>query len=290
MKVLLFGARGQVGRALVGTRPDGTELLPVDRSKCDLAQEGDVASIIAANRPDLVINAAAYTAVDRAESEPGVARLINGAAPGWIAAAASAVGARTIHLSTDFVFDGRGSRPYRPDHAMAPLGVYGRTKAEGELAVATADSAALIVRTAWVYADQGTNFVRTMLRLMRERDQVRVVADQIGTPTHARSLAHALWLLIAGGHAGIHHYTDAGTASWYDFAMAIGEEGAALGLLEREPLIVPISTEDYPTPALRPAYSVLDKTATWSALGGVAPHWRVSLRRCLREISAGGTQ
>jgi dTDP-4-dehydrorhamnose reductase len=182
------------------------------------------------------------------------------------------------------VFDGNSSRPYRPNDQVGPISVYGRSKLQGEDAVAAADPDALIVRTAWVYAAQGTNFVNTMLRLMRERDRLGIVADQIGTPTYAASLARALWTLAQAGATGIHHYTDAGVASWYDFAVAIEEEARDLGLLAQAVQVEPIATADYPTPARRPAYSVLDKSATWAALGGPAPHWRNNLRFMLREL------
>jgi dTDP-4-dehydrorhamnose reductase len=182
-----------------------------------------------------------------------------------------------VHVSTDFVFDGKASSPYAPDAPTRPLGVYGATKRDGEIA---AGADALIVRTAWVYAAAGNNFVRTMLRLMAERDEVRVVADQIGTPTHAASLARAIWALAAAGSTGHYHWTDAGAASWYDFAVAIQEEALALGLLSRAVPIVPIRTVDYPTPAQRPAFSILDKTTTW-AITGPARHWRAELRDCL---------
>ena len=196
--------------------------------------------------------------------------------------------ARLIQISTDFVFDGAASTPYLPDAATNPLGVYGRTKLEGET-FARGAALSSVIRTAWVYAAEGSNFVHTMLRLMGSRDEVRVVADQIGTPTHAAGLARAIWALVtvegSGGLRGhkLLHWTDAGVASWYDFAVAIQEEALALGLLERAVPVVSIATQDYPTPARRPAYSVLDKSATW-AITGPARHWRVELRECLAEI------
>lgn len=284
MKALIFGAGGQVGRALVSRAPDAAEMVALDRSGCDIADRAAIERAVAAAAPDIVFNAAAYTAVDKAESEAEVAARLNGAAPGWLAAAARGVGARVVHISTDFVFDGTLARPYRPDDAVNPLGVYGRTKLDGERAVAAAASDALIVRTAWVYAASGANFVRTMLNLMRSRDRLNVVSDQIGTPTHAATLAGALWQLAGVGATGIHHWTDAGVASWYDFAVAIQEEALAIGLLDRPIPVDPIATADYPTPARRPACAVLDKSATWSLLGAPAPHWRASLRRCLREM------
>lgn len=288
MKALILGAGGQVGRALIDTAPAAVELVPLGRQDCDAGDRAAVERAVAAAVPGLVLNAAAYTAVDRAESEPEAAARLNAEAPGWIAAVARSAGARFVHISTDFVFDGTSGTPYGPEHPTHPQSVYGRTKRDGELAVQAADPAALIVRTAWVYAAQGSNFVRTMLRLMGERDRLTIVADQVGTPTHAASLADALWRLAAAGASGIHHYTDAGVASWYDFAVAIHEEALEAGLLGRPTLIVPIATADYPTPARRPAYSVLDKSATWAALGAPAPHWRASLRTCLKAMSRNG--
>jgi len=288
VKALVTGAGGQLGRALQATAPAGVDLTALDRAALDIGDAPAVAARVHAIAPDLVINAAAYTAVDKAESDGAAARRINAEAPGHLATAAAAIGARFIHVSTDFVFDGTSGAPYRPDHPTAPLGVYGATKLAGEQAVQAAHPTALIVRTAWVYGDTGHNFVRTMLRLMAERDEVRVVADQIGTPTYATGLARALWALDAAGAAGIHHWTDSGAASWYDFAVAIQEEALGLGLLARAVPVVPIATSAYPTPARRPSYSVLDKSAAVALVGGPAPHWRVHLREMLGVIKTHG--
>jgi dTDP-4-dehydrorhamnose reductase len=288
LKALIFGATGQVGAALAACVPQGVELVALDRRASDFARDGDVERAVNRAQPDLVINAAAYTAVDRAETEESLAERINGVAPGRIAAAAKDCGARFIHISTDFVFDGSGSHPYLPEDQAAPLGAYGRTKLAGERAVAASYPKALIVRTAWVYAARGTNFLNTMLRLMRERDEIAVVDDQVGTPTYVRSLAVALWKLSAMPSSGVLHYTDSGVASWYDFAVAIAEEGAAAGLLDRPVTVRPIASKDYPTPAHRPAYSVLDKRTTWELLGKAAPHWRACLREAIGELKADG--
>jgi len=284
MKALILGAGGQLGRALAETAPAGTELVALDRSACDIGDPDQVQAAVAAAMPAILFNAAAYTAVDRAESEPDLARRLNADAAGAIAAAARAAGARLVHVSTDFVFGGAAATPRAPGDPVDPQGVYARTKQAGEQSVAAADPDALIVRTAWIYAARGANFVNTMLRLMAERDEVRVVADQIGTPTWARSLARALWALAEGGARGVHHYTDAGVASWYDFAVAIEEESRAAGLRDRPVRVVPVKTADYPVPAPRPVYSVLDKSATWALLGGPAPHWRTNLRENMREL------
>ena len=285
MKALIVGGGGQLGRSLAVTAPKDVEVVIRDRSTLDITDPSAVGAIIEAVRPDLLLNAAAYTAVDKAESEEDAARAVNATAVGVLADAARKVGARFGHVSTDFVFDGRAGVPYRPDSPTAPLGAYGRSKLAGERA---AGSEALIVRTAWVYAATGNNFVRTMLRLMASHPQVRVVADQIGTPTYAPGLAGAFWALAEQDARGIYHYTDSGAASWYDFAVAIQEEALAIGLLGSAVPILPITTADYPTPAVRPYYSVLEKSKTWSALGAPAPHWRVNLRVMLSEIRTNG--
>ena len=284
MKVLVTGADGQLGRLLRATAPAGMQVTAWTRADLDIGDAVAVGERIGRLAPELILNAAAYTAVDKAESEPELAVRVNAEGPAHLAAAAREVGARLVQVSTDFVFDGLSSSPYRPDAATAPLGVYGRTKREGELAVLAAlPDHSLIVRTAWVYAAEGRNFLHTMLRLMRERGVVRVVADQVGTPTAARPLAQALWQLAARGATGIHHWTDAGVASWYDFAVAIAEEAVVFGLLPGGVTVTPIATVDYPTPARRPAYSVLDKTSLASF--GLTPiHWRQSLRATLQEV------
>ncbi|KPF77627.1 dTDP-4-dehydrorhamnose reductase [alpha proteobacterium AAP81b] len=277
MRALIAGAAGQLGRALQASAPAGVTVIAPAEADFDITSRDAVAAVVAAAAPDVIFNAAAYTAVDKAEGDAEAAMRINADAVGNLAA----TGVRLVHVSTDFVFDGSAGRPYAPDAATNPLGVYGATKLAGEIA---AGPEALIVRTAWVYAARGNNFVATMLRLMRERPELRVVADQIGTPTHAAGLARALWALTAADTRGIYHWTDAGACSWYDFAVAIGEEALALELLDKAVPVLPIRTEDYPTPARRPAYSVLDKTATW-AITGPARHWRAELRDCLREMA-----
>jgi dTDP-4-dehydrorhamnose reductase len=281
MKVLITGANGQLGRALQATAPLGVSIIAAGSAELDIGDAAAVDALLLAERPDAIFNAAAYTAVDKAESEEALATRTNAEGVANLARGAAAIGARLVHVSTDFVFNGLSGVPYLPDAPTAPLGVYGRTKRQGELA---AGPDALIVRTAWVYGSRGGNFVRTMLRLMAERDEVRVVADQIGTPTFAASLADALWRLHAAGAKGLFHYTDSGAASWYDFAVAIQEEALAIGLLQHAVPVIPIATSDYPTPAARPHYSVLDKSATFALLGGAAPHWRVNLRKMLKDI------
>lgn len=285
MKALILGAGGQLGRALVATAPATVQAIGFTSGQLDITDAAAVACAVDLAQPTVILNAAAYTAVDRAEQDQFVAHAVNALAVEHLAAAARKADASLLHVSTDFVFDGTSGTPYTPDASTNPLSVYGHTKLAGELA---AGPDALVVRTAWVYAAQPGNFVHTMLRLMADRDEVRVVADQIGTPTWATSLAEALWRLAPMQITGVLHYTDSGAASWYDFAVAIHEEALALGILQRPVRIVPITTANYPTPARRPTYSILDKTATFQALGGPAPHWRENLRLMLKEYSKNG--
>jgi dTDP-4-dehydrorhamnose reductase len=285
VKVVVTGAGGQVGRALGDSVPSAVELIRYSHKELDIGDRDAVASCLQRVKPDVIVNAAAYTAVDRAESEPERARLINTAGPQHLAAAARECGARLLHISTDFVFNGRSSTPYVPESPTDPLGVYGLTKRDGEQAVLRAlPERSVVLRTAWIYAAEGSNFVRTMLRVMRANGSARVVADQIGTPTAAVSLAQVLWKLAGDPQlSGIHHWTDAGVASWYDFAVAIAEEGAQLGLVSPQVTVVPISTSDYPTAARRPGYSVLDKSSL-ASLKLTPVHWRKRLRAVLGQI------
>jgi dTDP-4-dehydrorhamnose reductase len=287
MKVVITGSNGQVGRALLKSTPGGLTAVGLTHAQLDIGDPQAAASVIQAHRPDLIVNAAAYTAVDKAETEPEAAERANTTGPLNLAVAAAATGARLIHLSTDFVFDGLTSRPYATDAPTNPQSIYGRTKRGGEDAVMRSlPDRSVVLRTAWVYASQGNNFVRTMLRLMREKGAVRVVADQVGTPTTASSVAEVIWALAARPDMhGIHHWTDAGVASWYDFAVAIAEESAALGLLPPGVRVDPIATEEYPTPAKRPSYSVLDKRSLLAQLPVKACHWRGNLRAVLKEMS-----
>ncbi|WP_353216599.1 dTDP-4-dehydrorhamnose reductase [Sandarakinorhabdus sp.] len=282
MKVLVAGSGGQLGRALAATAPTGVTLIAPPEAEFDICNASEVAAVVAATAPDLVVNAAAWTAVDKAEAEEAAALAVNATAVGYLAAAAAGCGARFVQVSTDYVFDGEACRPYAPDTPPAPASAYGRTKLAGEFAAQAQHPAPLIIRTAWVYAAAGNNFVRTMLRLMAERDEVRVVGDQIGTPTHAASLARAIWGLHS--HSGVFHWTDAGVASWHDFAVAIQDEALALGLLTRRVPVIPIPSSAYPTPARRPAWSVLDKSSSW-AITGPARHWRHELVDCLHAMA-----
>lgn len=283
MRVLVLGSKGQLGRQLTACAPADAVVTQHDIDTLDICDHAAIRDCVETSAPAIIFNAAAYTNVDGAEAEEELAQKINGEAVSVLATAARDLGAKLVHVSTDYVFDGLSGRPYSPDAPTGPVSAYGRTKLAGERA---AGDAALIVRTAWVYSVTGGNFVRTMLRLFRERPEVRVVADQIGTPTYAPDLARALWALAQQGATGIYHYTDSGAASWYDFAVAIQEEALALGLLDAPVPIVPIPTSGYPTPATRPHYSVLDSLKTMAALGSPAPHWRANLRVMLRTISS----
>jgi len=287
MKVLIAGKNGQLAWELQRSKPDGVDCLALGSAELDISREDQVRRQMEEFRPRVVINAAAYTAVDKAESESQRAFAVNRDGAAHLAAAARDLGARLIQVSTDFVFDGLDSRPYLPAAKAGPTGVYGASKLAGEKRVKEITRDYVILRTAWVYSAHGSNFVKTMLRLMAERSELGVVADQIGTPTWAWGLARAIWQMSAMELSGVYHWTDAGAASWYDFACAIHDEARELGLLTRDVAISPIATSDYPTPAQRPPYSVLDKTSTWKALDSKPQHWRHALRKMLLEIKNG---
>ena len=286
-KALITGAHGQVGWELQDTSPPGWQVIACGSRDLDVTNAAAVHAAMERERPAVVMQVAAYTYVDRAERELEQAQAVNVTGALNVAAAATRIGARTIHLSTDFVFDGKQDHPYTPDAPPNPLSVYGRTKLAGEQEVMGATlGAALIVRTAWVYSVHGRNFVRTMLRLMKERPSIQVVHDQVGTPTWGRALAEALWRAADNRDLhGIVHWTDAGVASWYEFALAIQEEALALGLLPKPVSVCPIRSEEFPAAARRPPYSVLDKGSGWAALGGPARHWRENLRSMLQRLA-----
>ena len=287
MKVLITGAAGQIGRALIRSAPQDANVVACGRAELDFTSEQSIRSAVADIRPDVVINAAAYTAVDKAESDAAVARTVNADAVRWLAEAVVRTPAsRLLHISTDFVFDGTHSSPYATDAPVRPLGVYGETKLAGERAVAEIlGDRGLVLRTSWVYDATGRNFLNTMLRFMREGKPLRVVVDQVGTPTAADSIATVLWRFAQRPElSGVWHWSDAGVASWYDFAVAIGEEATSLGLTRGEASVTPIATSEYPTPAKRPAFSALDKRATVEVLKLAPVHWRQQLRRVMKEI------
>jgi dTDP-4-dehydrorhamnose reductase len=285
VKVLLTGASGQLGQALIASCPAGMELMALRRKDLDLADTEACRRVVAQHRPAWVLNAGAYTAVDRAESEPELAHAVNAAAPMAFAEVLADQGGRLLQISTDFVFSGKQGSPYRPDQTPEPLGVYGASKAAGE-AAALRLPGALVLRTGWVYGPVGSNFCRTMLRLMGEREQLGVVADQVGCPTSTITLAEACWRATRVEGSRFLHWSDAGAASWYDFAVAIAELSQALGLLASPARIQPITTADYPTPARRPGYSLLDCTATRALLDLEPVHWRSALTQVLRRIAS----
>lgn len=304
MKVLLFGANGQVGHALraalapvgrvVATTRSGTLDDGIACESVDFDRPDTLAEIVARIAPNAVVNAAAYTAVDRAESDRDAAFRANADAPAALAAACARAGIPLIHYSTDYVFDGTATRPYREDDATAPLGVYGASKLAGEEAIRDSGARHAILRTAWVYAAHGKNFMRTMLRLAAEREELRVVADQVGSPTTADWIAAATvpalraMLDDSARSIGIRHLTAAGDTTWHGFATAIVEGAHARGLIARKPTVVPIATADYPTPARRPAYSVLDNGRLAAELGLKSPHWAEDLNRALASIARAG--
>lgn len=285
MKVLITGANGQLGGALQRTAPAHADLNAIDVEDVDLTDHAMLRARLAVEAPDVILNAAAYTAVDKAESDEALARAINADAVAIMVEAMASTGGKLVHVSTDFVFDGKSPRAYRPDDPRGPISAYGRTKAEGEDHLRPED---LLVRTAWVYEAGGANFVRTMIRLMNERSELGVVADQIGSPTWATGLAKTIWALVDAGASGTFHHSDDGEISWYDFAVAIAEEAYALGLIAAMPTIRPITTADYPTPAARPAFSLLDCSATRALLGDAPVPWRDNLRIMLKEEASLG--
>lgn len=298
MTSLVFGANGQVGQELLralaplgevqsttrsGALPDGRACL-----QADFADAHAVVAVLDTVRPARVVNAAAYTAVDRAESDADAAQAANASTPGAIARWCAANDVPLVHYSTDYVFDGSGTRPYRPDDATAPLGVYGASKLAGEDAIRAAGGRHLIFRTAWVYAAHGQNFLRTMLRVGAERDVLRVVADQIGTPTPAALIADVTARILRQGTdaSGTWHLTAAGETSWHGFAQAIFDGAVARGLIARAPTVEAITTADYPTPAKRPAYSRLDTDSLQRDFGIQLPQWRDALGEVLDTLAA----
>ena len=284
-KTLLIGAKGQVGRELQSTLSG--DVTALGREDLDLTQKELICQVVNSLQPDLIVNAAAYTAVDKAETEKDLAESINAIAPKILAAECAKIGAILIHISTDYVFDGTKNTPYLEADKTNPLGVYGQTKRAGEIAIQNSEAKHIILRTAWVYGTYGkSNFVKTMLRLAKEREELRVVTDQVGSPTRALDIANAIAALTVRDNCeSIYHFTNSGVASWYDFAVAIFEEAEKLGFPLKIKQVLPIATSEYPTPAKRPAYSVLSSKKISKILGNHPPHWRESLREMLQKLS-----
>lgn len=287
-RIAITGANGQLGQTLMRSALfEEHVLLPLGRDDMDISVQAKVNATLDALKPDFIVNAAAYTAVDAAETQPEQAYSINEQGVKHLARWAKSKRTHLIHISTDFVFTGDRNRPYKVDDPTGPINLYGQSKLAGEKMLATLlPGKATIVRTAWLYSAYNTNFMKTMLRLMRERDALHVVDDQIGTPCSTQSLVGCLHAIIKRNEPGaIYHWTDAGVASWYDFAVAIQEEALALSLLDHAISINPISTEKYKTAAARPAYSVLDKSKALLELQCQQVHWREALRDTMRALS-----
>jgi dTDP-4-dehydrorhamnose reductase len=287
MNILITGAYGQLGNELriLSGKYSGWEFLFTDADTLDITDEERVARFLDEYKPGFVINCAAYTAVDQAESDTSGARRLNALAPGYLAKAAKKNGAGFLHVSTDYVFDGRGHLPYRELHPVHPLSVYGVTKREGEERSLAENEQTVIIRTSWLYSSFGHNFVKTMLRLGKERDELSVVFDQVGSPTYAADLAQAI-LDIASVYEkqrefyapGIYHYANEGVASWFDFAKTIFE------MADISCRVVPVLSDKFPAPARRPHFSVMDKTKIKEAFGLTIPYWKESLEICIQKL------
>lgn len=286
-KVLLIGAKGQVGQELQVTLPQLGEVISIGREELDLTNSEKISQLIREIHPDYLVNAAAYTAVDKAEIEPDLAYSINAIAPKIMAESAEKIQAKFLHISTDYVFDGRKNTPYLETDLTNPLGVYGQSKLRGEEEIKTVNSQAIILRTAWVYGSYGKiNFVKTMLRLGKEREELKVVVDQVGSPTWSKDIATAITQLLINvdNPAGIYNFTNSGVASWFDLTKAIFEEAKISGIPLKIQRVIPITTAEYPTPAVRPAYSVLSGQKISQQLGYIPPYWRDSLKAMLNQL------
>jgi dTDP-4-dehydrorhamnose reductase len=290
MRALIPGSAGLIGSTLRLQAPAGVEVIGLDLPELDITDAAAVQRAIEYYQPDVVLNAAGYLAVDKAETTDRVEVMrVNADGPRHLAQAIAHGRARMVHLSTNYVFDGRSSVPYQPGDPAEPVSMYGVSKRGGEVAVLEVlGERATVVRTSWVHAAHGNSFLRTILKVLKERGTARVVDDQLGTPTAAQSLAVVLWqVALDPTISGIHHWTDAGVASWYDYAVVIAEEAVALGVLPESVNVVPVSTAEFPTAAARPAYGVMAKQATIAALGASPPHWRVNVRKTMRAIALG---
>ncbi|MGE4262218.1 dTDP-4-dehydrorhamnose reductase [Shewanella sp.] len=288
MKVLVTGKGGQLSWELEQCKPSSIELLNLGIAELDITKLDNVLLTVGSFKPDVIINAAAYTAVDKAELERNEAFSVNEVGAQNLAFACQKYGARMLHVSTDFVFDGKSTTPHQTDAIPSPINVYGASKLAGDMAVQKIlPCSSVIVRTAWVYSSHGKNFVKTMLRLMSDKPELRVIYDQVGTPTWAKGLARWLWMVTQQTKInGLYHWTDAGVASWYDFAIAIQELALEKGLLYKSIPIIPISTSEYPTPAKRPSFSVIDKSLAEEVSGIQTVHWRKQLSMMMDEFKA----
>lgn len=282
MKVLITGAHGQLGSSLQRELDGDPEIEAIytDYDTLDITNREAVRRFLDDNKVDVVVNCAAYTAVDKAETDEILAAALNTLAVGNLAEAAAANGAKVIHISTDYVFSGQGFRPYEENDEPYPQGIYGRTKLEGEALLTSLSQDSMTIRTAWLYSEFGKNFVKTMLSLAESHPEIRVVADQIGSPTYAGDLAHAIHRIMRHDtwHPGVYHFTDEGVASWYDFSKAIFE------IAGKDVKVTPVATSEYPTPAKRPLYSVLSKAKIKRTFGLEIPYWRDSLAKCIKQL------
>lgn len=287
-KVLITGAKGQVGSELIKLAPKALTVIGLDSAQLDITDQQQVMMISAEYKPDLIINAAAYTAVDKAESDSENAYAVNEQAVAWLAQAAKQADIPLFHLSTDYVFDGESTTPYKETNLVNPQGVYGASKLAGEQVLAATHEKHIILRTSWVFGSEGNNFVKTMLRLAKERDELSVVADQHGCPTSAASIADVLWQLAELYLAqkslpwGIYHFSNSPACTWHEFAVEIFKQAAALSKLKKAPLVKAITTADYPTPAKRPAWSVLDTNNLETLLNNKVPSWKYELTQVLK--------
>lgn len=291
LNVLITGAQGQVGAELVKTAPTEFKTIGLGSKQLDITNQQHIQSALAKYKPDLIINAAAYTAVDKAESDADTAFAVNEQGVAWLAQAANAAHIPLFHISTDYVFDGTANTPYTETDPANPQSVYGASKLAGEQALASTLSQHIILRTSWVFGATGNNFVKTMLRLAAERDELSVVADQHGCPTSANSIAKTLWQL-AQLYAdqgslpwGTYHFSNAPACTWHDFAGEIFEQAVNIGLLDKTPTLHPITTAEYPTPAQRPAWSVFDCSKIEHLLQRKTQHWRQQLSELLKEFA-----
>lgn len=282
-RILVTGCRGQLGnelQRLAADIEDAYQFYFTDVEELDITDRKAIYTFVETHNISVIINCAAFTAVDKAESQPELCNLLNNIAPGYLAEAAASIGGTMIQVSTDYVFDGKGHVPYKEDAATNPQSVYGRTKLEGEEAVIRNCAGSMVIRTAWLYSTYGNNFVKTMMRLGREREELGVVADQIGTPTYARDLARVILTAVERGIVpGVYHFSNEGACSWYDFTRAIHRLAGIKNCHVR-----PIHTEDYPVAAPRPHYSVLDKSKIKAAYNIEIPWWEESLAECIKEL------